>query len=151
MASQAADSSETLEVRRTIRAPREKVFNAWTNPEEIKRWHAPGPAKVLLAEIDCRVGGAYRIHMLTPDGVEHRAVGVYKEIEKPSRLVYTWSWENKETVKNSVVTIEFLDRDGSTEIVLRHDGLPNATERTGHGQGWAAILEKYANAVNGPQ
>jgi glutathione S-transferase len=147
MASKAADAGETLEVRRTIRAPREKVFDAWTDPEEIKRWHAPGPAKVLLADIDLRVGGAYRIHMLTPDGQEHRAVGIYKEINRPSRLVYTWAWENKDSVKNSVVTIEFLDREGSTDIVLRHDGLPNATERTGHSQGWTAILEKYAESV----
>ena len=58
----------SLEVRRTIRAPRTTVFDAWTTPDELKRWHAPGPLHVELAELDVRVGGAYRIHMVTPDG-----------------------------------------------------------------------------------
>src|SRR3954467_14261328 len=82
-----------LEVRRLIRAPRQRVFDAWTKAEELKAWHAPGPLTVSLAEIDLRVGGAYRIHMQAPDGSEHRASGVYREIDPPRKVVYTWGWD----------------------------------------------------------
>ncbi|MDB5876348.1 MAG: Activator of Hsp90 ATPase 1 family protein, partial [Ramlibacter sp.] len=67
----------TLEVRRTIRAPRQRVFDAWTKTEELKAWHAPGPLTVTLAEIDLRPGGKYRIHMTEPNGTDHKVSGVY--------------------------------------------------------------------------
>jgi glutathione S-transferase len=135
----------TLEVRRTIRAPRQRVFEAWTRPEDVKRWSAPGPLTVAVAEIDLRVGGAFRIHMLAPDGAVHRAVGVYREVEPPSRLVYTWSWEGKPEVTDTVITVDFLDAGDATEVVLRHDGLPNEQERDAHAQGWNGCLDKLAS------
>jgi uncharacterized protein YndB with AHSA1/START domain len=140
----ATSPQPTLEVRRVIRAPRQRVFDAWTKADEIKKWHAPGPLSVTQADVDFRVGGAYRIHMTEPDGKEHRAVGVYREIDPPKKVVYTWTWENDGHVKDSVVTLEFLERGDSTEVVLRHDGLPNEKERTDHGHGWSAILDKLA-------
>ena len=79
-----------VEVRRVIRAPRQRVFEAWTKPEELKRWHAPGPMTVSLAEVDLRVGGRYRIHMVAPSGEEHRVVGTYREVDPPRRLTYSW-------------------------------------------------------------
>ncbi len=138
-----AAAPPSLEVRRTIRAPRQRVFDAWTKAEELKAWHAPGPLTVSLAEIDLRPGGAYRIHMRSPDGTEHRVSGVYREIDPPKKVVYTWGWDGDHPVKDSVVTIEFHDRGASTEVVLRHDGITHDKERTDHGQGWTAILDKF--------
>jgi uncharacterized protein YndB with AHSA1/START domain len=77
----------TLQVRRTIRAPRQRVFDAWTKTEELKKWHAPGPLTVTFAEIDLRPGGKYRIHMTEPDGKELMVSGVYREIDPPRILV----------------------------------------------------------------
>jgi uncharacterized protein YndB with AHSA1/START domain len=103
----------------------------------LKKWHAPGPrATVPIAEVDLRVGGSYSIHMLSPDGKDYNAIGTYREVEPPKRLVYTWSWAGRPI--DSVVTVEFLDLGDSTEVVLRHD-LPDA-ERAGHEQGWIASL-----------
>lgn len=138
----------SLEVRRTIRAPRTTVFDAWTTPDELKRWHAPGPLHVELAELDVRVGGAYRIHMVTPDGKEHRVSGVYREIDRPNRLVYTWGWDGDHVVKDSVVTIEFIARGNDTEVVLRH-AIADDKERAGHTDGWTAILDKLATTYAG--
>jgi uncharacterized protein YndB with AHSA1/START domain len=148
--SQAVEASPTLEVRRTIRAPRQRVFDAWTTPEELKRWHAPGPLTVTLAEIDLRVGGSYRIHMQQPDGTVHQAIGVYREVDPPRRIVYTWSWEGDHPVKNSVVTLEFHERGAdATEVVLRHEGLPNVQERDSHASGWTSIMDKLAALFDG--
>ena len=138
----------SLEVRRTIRAPRQRVFDAWTKAEELKAWHAPGPLTVSFAEIDLRPGGAYRIHMRTPDGVEHRVSGVYREVDPPKKLVYTWSWDGENVVKDSVVTLEFYERGNATEVVLRH-AIADDKERASHEQGWTSILDKLEGAFSG--
>jgi len=147
MATSTGTRGEALEVRRTFSAPRARVFQAWTTPEEVKLWAAPGPTlAVPVAEIDLRVGGGYRIHMREPDGKEYRVVGTYREVDPPRRLVYTWTWETDPTVVDSLVTVEFHDRKGATEVVLRHEGLP-ADKKDGHEVGWIGCLEKLAQIL----
>ena len=84
MAPQTAAPS-SLEVRRVIRAPRKRFFEAWTKPEELKRWHAPGPLTVSLAEMDVRTGGSYRIHMREPDGREPGVANEPRAIRQSER------------------------------------------------------------------
>jgi uncharacterized protein YndB with AHSA1/START domain len=148
MAGTTKAQGEALEVRRTFAAPPARVFQAWTRPEELKRWAAPGPMETPLAEVDLRVGGQYRIHMRAPDGAEHRVFGVYREVDPPRRLVYTWTWEDDPEVIDSVVTVEFHDRGGSTEVVLRHEALPNKDRRDKHEVGWNGCLDKLASVVS---
>jgi uncharacterized protein YndB with AHSA1/START domain len=148
MAAPAKARGEALEVRRTLAAPPARVFAAWTRPEELKRWAAPGAFTTPLAEVDLRVGGRYRIHMREPDGKEHRVVGVYREVDPPRRLVYTWSWETNPEVTDSVVTVEFHDRGGSTELVLRHEKLPTTESRDRHAMGWGGCLDKLETVVS---
>ena len=131
----------TLEVRRTIRAPRQRVFDAWTRAEEVKRFHACGTDKVSLAEIDLRVGGAFRVHMKQAAGNEHRVSGIYREIDPPRKVVYTWSVDGDSIVKDTLVTVEFHERGDATEVVLRH-AIADDTERAQHIEGWKLILDK---------
>ena len=138
----------TLQVRRTIRADQATVYAAWTTPAELQRWQAPGPLHVSLAEMDVRVGGSYRIHMVEPDGVVHKVSGVYAEVDPPRKLVYTWGWESDNPVKDSVVTIEFHERGDSTDVVLTH-AIANDKERASHAGGWTSILEKLDTICSG--
>src|SRR5439155_310220 len=78
------------------------------------------------AQVDLRVGGRYRIVMRGPDGAEHRVGGVYRTIERPSKLVYAWKWEESR-MADSVVTVELHDRCKTTDVVLRHEGLASAS------------------------
>jgi uncharacterized protein YndB with AHSA1/START domain len=142
MAKTAQASDTSLEVRRTIAAPRERVFQAWTRPEDVKKWAAPGEMTTPVAEVDLRVGGKYRIEMQAPNGARHVASGVYREVTPPKRLVYTWGWEDS-SVKDSVVTVEFQDRGKSTEVILRHERLPDADSRARHTEGWTECMEKF--------
>ena len=142
-------SDVTLEIRRTFAAPRQRVFDAWTRAEELQKWFAPGPLTAAVAESDLRVGGRYRITMRAPDGAEHTVSGVYQVVEPPARLVYSWRWEGKPSAGESTVTVEFYERGRSTEVVLRHDGLPNQKEIAEHRQGWNGCLEKLAGLYDG--
>lgn len=139
------ETDTSLRLTRTIPADPEAVFRAWTDPERMKRWMCPEGAVVAEAEADLRVGGAYRIVMRTPDDAVHTATGEYREIDRPRRLVFTWGWEEESASVEpgeSVVTLEFAGRDGSTDLVLLHERLPNAESRDGHESGWRSSLDK---------
>jgi uncharacterized protein YndB with AHSA1/START domain len=140
-------SQRTLEIRRTFAAPRERVFNAWTRAEELRRWFSPGPMTTPVAEVDLRVGGRYRIVMRAPDGAEHTVTGVYRTIDAPRRLVFTWQWADKPDPVETIVTIDFKEQGKSTEVLLRHEGHPTETERASHEHGWHGCLEKLGTAL----
>ncbi|HUE86939.1 MAG TPA: SRPBCC domain-containing protein [Vicinamibacterales bacterium] len=134
----------SLEVRRVIPAPRERVFAAWTRSDEVRKWSSPAPLTVAVAEIDLRAGGRFRIEMEEPGGARHRAVGEYREVTPPERLVYTWSWEEDDSATDSLITVEFIDRGNETEVVLTHERLRDAASRDNHRQGWNGSLERLA-------
>jgi glutathione S-transferase len=144
---QSAQADLVLEVRRTLAAPRDRVFNAWTRADELRKWFAPGPLTTAVAESDLRVGGRYRITMRGPDGIEHTVTGTYEVVEPPSRLVFSWRWEDKPSAGESTVTVEFHERGQSTEVVLRHEGLPNEKEIADHNHGWNGCFEKLEKVV----
>lgn len=133
------EGTATLEIRRLIPAARERVFDAWTQAKELDRWSAPSPMTA-RAEVDLRVGGRYRIVMRDPDGGERSVGGVYRVVERPSKLVYTWKWDGS-PMGDSVVTVEFHDRGNETEVLLRHEGLTDAESRARHEHGWMACLD----------
>src|SRR5436309_16019127 len=80
----------TVRLQRTFQAPREKVFQAWTRPEDLKRWSAPGDLTTPIAEVDLRVGGRHRIDMRAPDGTLPPVTGTYRDVAPPTRLAYRW-------------------------------------------------------------
>jgi uncharacterized protein YndB with AHSA1/START domain len=149
MANTAAPTRTGIEIRKTIRASQQRVYDAWTKEEELKRWHAPGPLTVDRAEVDVRVGGVYRIHMLEPSGVEHRVVGTFREVDPPRRLAYSWQWETGDDQTVSNVTIDFIERGAETEVVLKHDGFSREEANESHLQGWTSIMEKLAGQFAG--
>ena len=137
----------SLRVERTFDASPEEVFDAWTNPEVLRRWWRPNPAWTTpVAEVDLRVGGRYRISMEDPEnGAKHTAGGEYSEVSRPERLVYSWQWEEEDGRLGhaSTVAVDFrADGDGErTTVVLEHSGLISAESRDSHTYGWAGILE----------
>ncbi len=148
MATRARQSTVTLRLRRTFQAPRDRVFRAWTTPEEMKQWKAPGELTTPVAEVDLRPGGKYRIHMQAPDGTLHRLVGEYRVVDPPKKLVYTWQWEDDpDKPSETLVTVEFLERGGATEVVLTHDLFPNEQTRNRHEMGWSGCFDKLARVV----
>ncbi|WP_420461698.1 SRPBCC family protein [Candidatus Palauibacter sp.] len=139
-----ADADTRVRLSKVIPAPPDTVFRAWTEPEEISRWSAPPGAMVAESRVALAAGGAWKIGMEDEDGVAHTAFGVYRKVDAPNRLVYTWDWEGEHSVGETGVTVEFLAEDGSTRVVVTHEGFPAAEAAEGHRQGWIACLELLA-------
>ena len=132
----------SLNLVRTIKAAPEKVFAAWTEPETLKRWMAPGDdMSVALAETDLRAGGRYRIVMRGAKGTEHRVGGVYREIVPGKKLSFTWASESSPE-SETLVTIELRQNGVGTELTLTHTKFATEQSRDMHNQGWNGCLAK---------
>jgi uncharacterized protein YndB with AHSA1/START domain len=132
-----------LVVRRTIKAPVERVFDAWTRPEQLRQWWGPRPVTCSEAEVDLRVGGAYRIGNLLPDGSTLWILGAFEVVEPPRRIVYTWRVEGKAPAasERSRVTVHFEPHDGGTEVIVVHERIDTEATRADHEKGWNGCLE----------
>lgn len=137
------NAAPTLTVRREIAASADELFDAWLDPASLAVWMRPGDTRRTDIQVDARVGGAFEIVMHTPNGaVSH--TGTYREISRPRRLVFTWNSPYAGQT-DSLVTVEFHPRRGATEIVLTHEGLPNAAMVAAHNGGWSDILALIAD------
>ena len=139
----------TLVVRRRIHATPEKLFAAWTQPEHLVRWWGPEGVTCSEAEIDLRVGGAYRLANRFPNGSVVWIAGVFELIEPPHRLIYTWKLESQ-SGSTERVTVYFERLDGSTEVIVTHERIADEAARTGHERGWAGCLDslvRYAGQL----
>ncbi len=135
-------------VRRAIPAPPEAVFRAWTEPELIRQWSCPPGATIRDSQVDLVPGGAYRLLIEAEGGTLHTAFGVYREIDAPNRLTYTWDWEEPEAaVGETLVTVDFLADGASTEVVIAHEGFPAAEAAEGHRLGWTWSLERLEDLL----
>ncbi len=141
-----APAAQTLVIRRTLNAPRQRVFDAWTQPELLQRWLGPPEFTVPAVAFDLRVGGAYRFEMKSPDGEVYVVAGVVKELRAPERLSYTWRWleDKPEDEHDTLLTLDFHDRGATTELVLTHSKFVDAASRDRHEHGWNAVLDKLA-------
>ena len=135
-------SSDTrLEIKRTFKAPRQKVFEAMTQAELMSQWFSPSKDMSCEAHSDPRKGGDYRIKMTSADGDVYTAYGTYIDFDPFSHISYTWSWEENDT-KDTVVTIDLTEADGTTEMSFVHDRFADVETRNKHDEGWAGCLNR---------
>ena len=133
----------SLTLTRSYPVAPEKVWRAWTDAEAVKRWWGPTPGEpVSLAELDVRVGGRFRIVFGGPDGKAHECAGVYREVVPNRKLVFTWCWPNTTPERVSVVTVEFKEVKGKTELIFKHEQLFDEKVRDDHKRGWSGLLDK---------
>jgi uncharacterized protein YndB with AHSA1/START domain len=136
-----------LRVERTINAPAEAVFDAWTSTDVLRRWWSPGPDwETPIAEADAREGGSLRIVMRSPDGEEFGGHGEFVEVIPGKRLVFTWTWDGHQGHGGSqLVEVEFDDRgDGTTTVVVTNRGLTDEAAGESHREGWEGSLANLA-------
>jgi uncharacterized protein YndB with AHSA1/START domain/predicted enzyme related to lactoylglutathione lyase len=138
-----------LVLRRTYEASRERLFAAWTTLETLRQFFGPGDTSVVDGQLDVRERGRYRVTFRRPDGELMTVGGVYREIRAPERIVCTWAWEEDDQAleKETLLTIEFLDRGDETELILTHEDFRDATQRDNHQRGWTPILDQLADVL----
>jgi uncharacterized protein YndB with AHSA1/START domain len=137
-----------LLVRRWIRASPERIFDAWTQPRHLKQWWGPKSVECIAAEVDLRVGGRYRIANQFPDGRILWISGEFEAIERPHRLVYTWSVGSDELAAERV-TVTFEARGEETEVIVAHERIPTEAMRDMHEQGWVGCLDGLLDYLEG--
>jgi len=151
----ATAAEHELVITRVFDAPRDLVFQCWTEPEHLQHWQgAPRGFTVTTQESDIRPGGFFRICMRSPEGVNHWLRGDYREILKPERIVFTHVWQDAdgESGKETLVTIALMEHDGKTELTLRQTGFQSVESRDGHGYGWTSafdVLTDYLAQMGG--
>ena len=135
--------SPSLTLERKLKAPAEKVFAAWTDPEKIVHWFGPAETTSgsVQADMDVRVGGRYRMRFKTADGESHEVGDVYKEVKPNERLVFSWAWHSTPE-RESLVTITLKADGDGTILTLLHERFFDDKARDGHKRGWTGTLEK---------
>lgn len=137
------DPAPTLSIERIVPAPPRTVFEAWLDPEALRRFMCPAPGtRVTRVECDPRVGGEFLI-VMNIGGQELPHHGEYLEIERYTRLVFTWL--SHHAGEGSRVALRFAETaGGETKITLEHFGLADPEIRAKHHGGWSAILTALA-------
>ncbi|MFN2541205.1 MAG: SRPBCC domain-containing protein [Chthoniobacterales bacterium] len=138
-----------LEIKRVIKAPRGRVYAAWTDPAQLKQWFGPENVQTRELLADTRPGGIFRWELINPEGTEMTIRGEFRELRPGKKIVFTWQWEDDEDWENrvSVVTVELDDAEGGTELRLTHENLPTEQLRDGHRGGWNSALGKLEKFV----
>lgn len=149
-------NEKTLVITRVFDAPREAVWKALTDPEQMKRWWGPEGFTVPFSEIDLRVGGKYLSCMRSPDGKDYWNTGTYQEIVPMERLIMSDSFSdekgnvvpatyygmNPEFPLTMTINVTLEEEDGKTKMTLRHESMPEGDDLKGATQSWNQSLDK---------
>jgi uncharacterized protein YndB with AHSA1/START domain len=151
----------TIRIERIFAAPRALVFEAWTKPEYLLQWYAPRGCTIRFAAIDVRPGGRFHSCIHNPSFGDCWCVGVYREIVRPERIVYTLATADSagneiEPAKaghdprwprETLVTVTFEDLRGATQLTLEQNVLESLAKHTGAHPSWLEMLDRLAALV----
>lgn len=143
------DDAPTLRISRTFRAGRERVFRAFSDPTRLQQWWGPEGLTVPVCELDPRPGGAWTTTMRDGDGKHYTVGGVYREVDPPRRLVFTWAWTQPDGSRGheTLVTLAFEERGDATHLTLTQETFQDADARDKHREGWESSLDCLEQAL----
>lgn len=134
-----------LVVMRQMNAPRRVVFEAWTVPRHLMQWLGPLDFTVPFCELDCRPNGSYQVCIRSSEGADYWMRGVYREFLEPERLVFTLASEPPNAPdRETLVTVDFAECEGKTEITLRQGGFASGDAANSPLPAWDESLDCLA-------
>ncbi|MGH2984277.1 MAG: SRPBCC family protein [Solirubrobacterales bacterium] len=140
-----------LNLSATLDAPPPVVFTACTEPDELAKWWGPAGFTSPSVELDVRPGGRYRIAMQPPDGELFHLSGEFREVDPPTRLSYTFEWEEPDPDdQRTIVTLSFKDLGDSTELSLGQGPFATEARRALHEAGWSDSLTRLREVCRAP-
>jgi uncharacterized protein YndB with AHSA1/START domain len=161
MPARIADDARTIRIERLFDAPLALVFDAWTRPEYLLQWYAPHGCTIHFEQIDVRPGGRFHSCIHNPQFGDCWCVGVYREIVRPERIVYTLAIADSagneiEPVqaghdprwpRETLVTVTLTDVRGCTRLALEQSALESLAKETGAHPSWLQMLDRLAEIV----
>lgn len=153
----------SLVIERTFEAPRERLWQAWSDPELMKRWFGPKTFTTPFCTIDFRVGGKNLTCMRSPEGQDFWSTGEYREIVPLEKIVCTDSFADEQGNVVSaeyygmgsdfplelLVTVTFTEQNGKTTMTMVHEGMPPGEHTDGASGGWSESFDKLENLLKG--
>lgn len=141
-----AVDDRTLRLSRVFDAPRQRVFAAWTDPDQFAQWFGPPGVTTVYCDLDVRVGGAWRLLGASAEG-KHAVSGKYLEVKAPERLAFTWAWHEegdhaRPRGHETVVTLDFKDVGGKTEMTMVQGRFAESSGAVNHDRGWTGSFTK---------
>jgi len=138
-----------VRIERTFAASAEEVFDAWTSPEVMRRWfHCASDWDTPEAEVDLRVGGKVRVVMRKPDGTEVQAQGEYTLIDRPYRLVMTWTFDD-DPFNEQLIELSFSESEDSTTVLMVNSGVSTDGRRDAQDEGWRGCFDELERVLTG--
>jgi uncharacterized protein YndB with AHSA1/START domain len=143
------ESGRVVRIERTFAASVEDVFDAWTRPEVMRRWFHCGPDwSTPEAQVDLRVGGKVRVVMRQPDGTEGGGQGEYTLIDRPHRLVMTWTFDDDPS-NQQLIELSFSETEGSTTVLMVNSAISTDERHDAQDAGWRGCLDELERVVAG--
>lgn len=132
----------TLVIERSFAGSVERVFRAWTDPEDLRKWYSPVEGWVVSkAEVDLRPGGNYRLEFGPPGESLIVEIGTYEEIVPTKLLVFTIRLQGRSTEESTRCRVEFIDRGGRTQVRIIEGKYSSKEVRDTHLGGWSHCLD----------
>ena len=140
------ESETTLRLERLIPMDPEPLFALWTEPAQLVKWWAPEGYQASVDMLDSKPAGRWRVTMRRADGGEVATSGVYRIVDPPHRLSFTWAWESASGVRGheTEVTVTFGAAPGGTHLVLVQQRFDTRGARDGHRGGWSGAFDRMA-------
>jgi uncharacterized protein YndB with AHSA1/START domain len=143
-------SDGELRLERLIAAQPDSLFELWTEPELLVTWWGPQGHETTAHDLDVRLGGRWRMTMRAPDGASRTVSGVYRAVEPPRRLVFTWAFdEGGVRGDETEVVVTFEAVPGGTRLVLLQRTFAVKAMLDRHQQGWSSSFERLARIAQG--
>ncbi|MEM7302448.1 MAG: SRPBCC domain-containing protein [Pseudomonadota bacterium] len=142
-------NDRTLTLERQLGATPQAVYDAWTKPELLVQWWGPEGLTTPIHDMDVRPNGAWSTTMVNPDGGKHTCSGVYRVLEPPHRLVFTWAWEQDDGNRGpeTQVEISLMANESGTLMRLVQGEFDTAETANQHGFGWNSSFNKLETFV----
>lgn len=143
----------SVAITRVYDAPRERVFEAWTRAEHLAHWFGPKGFTTHSCEADARPGGIFRLCMRSPGGRDYWVRGIFREVQRPERIVIACAADDDKGVERlqEVIDVRFETQGGATRLVLSATAEGRSPEAAamlaGMQEGWSGTLDRLGGSL----
>ena len=141
-----SQTNSSIRISRYFSASPQEVWQAWTDPKLVQSWFGSDPnGTVLDASLDVRLGGTFEVTFRNSDDTQFTCMGIYQEIEKYQRLVFTWTWKGRPEVREWV-TLVFQAEQNGTLMIFEHANIDTGTTHD-YETGWNSTFDKLERTL----